>query len=107
MTDKELVVLEQVAFDLRQGKLFYDNARQGVGDYFFDSIIADIESLRLYAGIHNRHFGLYRMLAKRFPFAIYYDVFETAIVVIAVLDLRRNPIELRKQLNRITHPIKT
>ncbi|MGZ5027755.1 MAG: hypothetical protein ACXV9T_11295 [Methylobacter sp.] len=47
MTDKELVVLEQVAFDLRQGKLFYDNARQGVGDYFFDSIIADIESLRL------------------------------------------------------------
>lgn len=49
MTAKELVVLEQVAFDLRQGKLFYDDNQQGIGDYFFDSIIADIESLRLYA----------------------------------------------------------
>ena len=45
MTVKELVVLEQVAFDLRQGKLFYDDNQEGIGDYFFDSIIADIESL--------------------------------------------------------------
>jgi hypothetical protein len=46
------------------------------------------------------------MLAKRFPFAIYYDVSETAIIVIAVLDLRRNPTWLRKQLNRPAHPQK-
>ncbi len=81
MIAKERVVLEQVAVDLRQGKLFYDDNQEG-----------------LYAGIHIRQFGLYRMLAKRFPFEIYYDVFEAAIVVIAVLDLRRNPIGLRKQL---------
>jgi hypothetical protein len=104
MTSKELVVLEQVAFDLRQGKLFYDHNQEGIGDYFFDSIIADIESLRLYGGIHGKQFGLYRMLAKRFPFAIYYDVSETAIIVIAVLDLRRNPTWLRKQLNKINKP---
>jgi hypothetical protein len=36
MTAKELVVLEQVAFDLRQGKLFYDDNQEGIGDYFFD-----------------------------------------------------------------------
>lgn len=40
------------------------------------------------------------MLAKRFPYAIYYDVFEAAIIVIAVLDLQRNPAWIRKQLNR-------
>ncbi len=102
MTVKELVVLEQVAFDLRQGKLFYDDNQEGIGDYFFNSIIADIESLRLYAVIHSRQFGLYRMLAKR----IYYDVSETAIIVIAALDLRRNPTWLRKQLNRPAHPQK-
>jgi hypothetical protein len=44
------------------------------------------------------------MLAKRFPFAIYYDVSEAAIIVIAVLDLRRNPTWLRKQLNRTNKP---
>jgi hypothetical protein len=100
MTAKELVVLEQVAFDLPQGKLFYDDNQQGIGDYFFDSIIVDIKSLRLYVGIHSKQFGLYRMLAKRFPFAIYYDVSEIAIIVFAVLDLRLNPTWLRKQLNR-------
>ncbi len=107
MTSKELLVLEQVAFDLQQGKQFYDDNQQGIGDYFFDSIVTDIESLRLYAGIHSKQFGLYRMPAKRFPVAIYYDVSETAIIVIAVLDLRRNPAWLRKQLNRTPSPPKT
>jgi hypothetical protein len=92
-----------VAFDLQQGKDFYEANQEGIGDYFFDSVIADIESLRLYAGIHSKQFGLYRMLAKRFPFAIYYDVFDVAIVVIAVLDLRRNPAWLRNQLNRMAY----
>ncbi|MFZ2448900.1 MAG: hypothetical protein WAW36_00070 [Methylovulum miyakonense] len=59
-----------MAFDLQQGKDFYEANQEGIGDYFFDSVIADIESLRLYAGIHSKQFGLYRMLAKRFPFAI-------------------------------------
>jgi hypothetical protein len=43
------------------------------------------------------------MLAKRFPFAIYYDVSVTSIVVVAVLDLRRNPKSLHQQLNRTTY----
>lgn len=102
MKAKELLVLEQVAFDLQQGRQFYEANKEGVGEYFFDSIVADIESLKLYAGIHSKYFGLYRMLAKRFPFAIYYDVFETTAIVIAVLDLRRNPAWIRKQLNRNT-----
>lgn len=100
MKAKELLVLRQVAIDLQQGKQFYDGNQKGIGDYFFDSLVADIESLRLYAGIHSKHFGLYRMLAKRFPFAIYYEVLETTAIVIAVLDLRRNPAWIRQQLNR-------
>lgn len=100
MKEKELLVLKQVADDLQRGKQFYDSNQQGIGDYFFDSVVADIESLRLYAGIHNKYLIVYRMLAKRFPYAIYYDVLEATIIVIAVLDLRRNPAWIRKQLNR-------
>jgi hypothetical protein len=58
-----LLVLDHVAVDLRQGKRFYDDLQEGIGGYFFDSIIADIESLRLYAGVHVKHFGYYRMLS--------------------------------------------
>lgn len=67
MTVREVVILRQVADDLNGGKKFYDQREPGVGDYFWDSLLSDIESLVLYAGIHSRHHGLYRMLAKRFP----------------------------------------
>ncbi|WP_367154330.1 type II toxin-antitoxin system RelE/ParE family toxin [Methylomonas sp. HYX-M1] len=102
MIAKELLFLEEVAADLQTGKRFYDASQPGVGGYFFDSLIADIESLHLYAGIHEKQFGLFRMLAKRFPYAIYYDVTDSAIIVVAVLDLRRNPIRIASRLNSPT-----
>ena len=85
-------------FDL--GKEFYDSNEEGVGSYFFDSIVSDIESLKIYAGIHSKHYGLYRMLSKKFPFAIYYDIKGATAIVVAVLDLRRNPDWIRKRLKK-------
>ena len=68
---KEVIVLKEVSDDLNDGKAFYDRREPGIGDYFWDSLLADIESLLLYAGIHRKEHGFYRMLAKRFPYAIY------------------------------------
>jgi len=48
----DVVVLREVAADLNEGKAFYDRSEPGVGDYFWDSLCADIESLTIYAGIH-------------------------------------------------------
>lgn len=59
--------------DLPGGFRFYELQEQGLGSYFPDSLYSDIESLRLYAGIHRHIFGYHRLLSKRFPFAIYYD----------------------------------
>jgi hypothetical protein len=93
-------ILDDAAQDLVDGKRFYDSREAGVGSYFFDCLLTDIESLHLYGGIHRIHFGFYRMLSKRFPFAIYYDVAETTARVAAVLDMRRNPAWIRKELQR-------
>jgi hypothetical protein len=54
MRIKDVVTLKEVVSDLNDGKAFYDQRETGVGDYFWDSLIADIESLRIYAGIHNK-----------------------------------------------------
>ncbi len=96
----EVTVLEQAGWDIEEGRAFYAANGQHIGDYFFDSIISDIESLYFYAGIHAKHFGLYRMLSKRFPFAIYYDVVDSTAMVIAVLDTRRNPAWIQKKLTQ-------
>jgi hypothetical protein len=98
MTVREIVVLREVAADLNDGKGFYDQRRPGIGDYFWDSLLADIESLVVYAGIHGRKQGLYRMLAKRFPYAVYYEMADDVAYVVAVLPMRRNPAWITRKL---------
>lgn len=92
----KIQVLRPAIEDLAAGRKFYDRQEAGVGDYFFDSLFAEIDSLTLYGGIHSVHFGFHRLLAKRFPYAIYYKIIDNKAVVFRILDCRRNPKKLRK-----------
>ena len=83
---------------MNEGRTFYDLKEPGVGDYFWDCIIADIESLVIYAGIHRKKLDFFQMFAKRFPYAIYYDVIEGIAYVAAMLPMRRDPAWISKQL---------
>ena len=98
MNAAEVIVLREAADDLEIGRWFYDGLELGVGDYFLDSLLSDIESLRLYAGIHPQHFGYHLLLAKRFPFAVYYEFKDETAWVVAVLDMRQNPASIRSAL---------
>ena len=91
-------ILNLALEDLIDGFRFYESQSKGLGDYFLDSIFSDIESLHLYAGIHSLYFGYHRLLAKRFPFAIYYRLKKDIVLVYAVLDCRRNPAWVRERL---------
>jgi len=91
MNIQNVIALEEVSIDLKIAEDFYEKQNKGLGGYFRDSIISDIESLWLYAGIHSRVFSLYRLLSKRFPYGIYYEIKENTVIVVAVLDLRQNP----------------
>lgn len=84
--------------DLYNGFLFYERQESGVGIYFFESLNSDIGSLRLYAGIHRKIFGYHRMLSRRFPFGIYYDIEKEEARVWRVLDCRREPRWIKEQL---------
>lgn len=67
---------------------------------FLDSILSDLDSLILFAGVHPIYFGFHRMLSKRFPFGIYYEAEADILYVYAILDLRRDPLWIRKQLRK-------
>lgn len=92
-------ILQAAADDLREGALFYERQRAGLGRYFLDTLCNDIDSLCHYAGIHPLYFGYHRMLAKRFPYAVYYRIDGDVTRITAVLDCRRNPISMIKRLN--------
>jgi hypothetical protein len=83
--------------DLAAGRRFYGKSR-GVGDYFYDCLFEDIDSLALNAGIHPLQYGFHRLLAKRFPHAIYYKVIDGEAVVFRVLDCRRDPSRIKRAL---------
>jgi len=84
--------------DIVQGYWFYESQKSGLGDYFQESIVADIESLIIYAGIHEVAYGYHRLLCNRFPFAVYYRVAEGLVTIVAVLDSRQNPSWTRERL---------
>ena len=95
-----LQILESAKEDLIEGFHFYEERTPGLGTYFLDSLFSDIDSLAIYAGIHATVHGSQRVLSKRFPFAIYYDLHADEVQVHAVLDCRRRPSWIRQRLKR-------
>lgn len=85
--------------DVERGFHFYERQNVGVGDYFLDAMSVEIQSLTYYAGVHAIGAGgAFRLPTKRFPFAIYYRVLGDVITIAAVLDCRRSPRWIKKQL---------
>jgi len=100
MNIHQIQVLLEAEADLEDGRLFYENQKHGIGDYFWDSLLSDIESLIIYAGVHSKTYGYYRMPSKRFPYSIYYDLKDNTAYVIAVLAERRKPNWLSSKLSK-------
>lgn len=95
----KIKILESAKQDLLEGYSFYEMQEKGVGNYFLESIFSDVESLRLFAGIHEIHFNkFHRLLSKRFPFAIYYRFVGDEVRIYAILDCRRDPAWTKKRL---------
>ena len=49
----KIKILDLAEKDLIEGFRFYEAQQDGLGTYFLNSLYADIESLRSYAGIHQ------------------------------------------------------
>lgn len=93
-------IRDEALLDIAEGVAFYDRRNHGAGDYYYQQIFEDIESLIETAGIHETHFGYHRKIATRHPFLIYYRLIATGVEVIAVLDGRSRPSEIDATLRR-------
>jgi hypothetical protein len=96
----KLRILTPAIEDLACGREFYEHQGDGLGDYFFESLCAEIDSLLLFGGIHPLHFGFHRLIAKRFPYAVYYTATDEEMIVYRVLDCRRNPHWTKRELKK-------
>lgn len=68
---------------------FMSSRQKAWGAYFLDTLFSDIDSLMINAGVYQIYFDkYYRLLSKRFPFAVYYRVENQTARVYAILDCR-------------------
>ncbi|MFN6095946.1 MAG: type II toxin-antitoxin system RelE/ParE family toxin [Verrucomicrobiota bacterium] len=87
--------------DLNDGFIFYEFQDPGLGDYFLSQLRADIDGLKITAGIHRQpHRHLHRLFSRRFPYAIFYEFKDSEALVVAIVDCRRDPDWISSHLDR-------
>ena len=96
---KEVLILEEAVTDLKKSKEFYNRQDPGIGNYFINEILSEIQELESKNGVHLKQFNYFRKLSKKFPYAIYYYTANEKVFVIAILDLRQNPTDLSNTLS--------
>ena len=97
-----ITVLLSARRTIAEGIRFYESQETGLGAYFLSSIMSDLRSLNIYAGVHQKHFkSFYRMVCKRFPYSIYYRKEAADVHVFAVLDDRQDPHRTEELLGKI------
>lgn len=84
-------IRNEARLDIIDAALFYEQQREMLGDRFTDVIFEHLQQLEHQGGIHATSFGMFRKLVTPFPFAIYYQVADSVVDVVAVLNCRRKP----------------
>ncbi len=91
-------ILDDAKTDLIDAFRFYDIQKEGLGDYFLESLFTEIDRLKSSGGIHSRDYGYHRLVVEHFPFAVYYRVEANRVFVHAVIDCRRDPKWIAERL---------
>jgi plasmid stabilization system protein ParE len=95
----QIRIRPEARLDIYEASRFYDRQSDGLGDKFVESIFEDMERLSQFAGIHSKLGRYFRILSRKFPFMICYDVSGEEIVVVAVLSCRMLPATINDTLD--------
>jgi plasmid stabilization system protein ParE len=88
----KLIIRLQAKADLAEAKSWYDKHQKGLAGEFRLCVEEAMERIRRMPELHaEMDNGVRRCLVRRFPYAIYYKLEETRVVVIAVMHTSRDP----------------
>lgn len=82
-----------VADDIRDAMGYYNAVRPGLGDDFWAAFLDAQARIQATPKMHQVIWNNVRrrLMPRRFPYGVFYEVFDDRIEVIAVYHLRRNP----------------
>jgi len=95
----ELVVAPEAELDIAEAYAWYEGRRVGLGEEFLSAVDACLERIRrgpeMYRKVHENY---RRSLTRRFPYAVFFELSETRILVYAVFHTSRDPGKWRQRL---------
>lgn len=87
----EIIVRPEAEEDIREAYQYYEECSVGLGADFLISVDAILSRIHRHPGLFQKiHKNLRRGLLERFPYGVFYLAEKDRLVVIAVLDCRRN-----------------
>ncbi|MCP5061249.1 MAG: type II toxin-antitoxin system RelE/ParE family toxin [Ignavibacteriae bacterium] len=73
---------------------WYENQKSGLGFDFLNSIEVSLNNISKFPKLYNNCYKNFRRsLIKKFPFAIFYTIEDSEIIIHSVFDNRQDPIK--------------
>jgi len=86
-----IVIRPRAETDVREARDWYESQRAGLGAEFLAEIDATIQVLSRAPQRHAIYYrGFRRVLARRFPYKLFYRVEEDQIIIFRILHVRRD-----------------
>ncbi len=96
---RRLIIRPEAETDIAQAFSWYEDRVSGLGSEFLRVLDATFNSiLRNHDVYPEVHRNVRRALTRKFPFAVFFVVEETRMVVLSVFHVKRNPQEWEKRV---------
>ncbi len=88
----EVIFRPAAAADVEDAYTWYEHQQQGLGDAFLEKLQHSVDSIAenpaVFAVLHR---DTQRMLMERFPYGVFFRIYENTIVVVACMHTRQHP----------------
>ena len=93
-----ILVRPAAAADIDEAFLWYERKRPGLGEEFLAALQAAIQGIgaqpKLHAVIHR---DTRRALVRRFPYGVFYRLYDDVVVIVACMHGQRDPRRWRSR----------
>ena len=87
-----LVFRPEVREEINQAYSWYENQKSGLGDEFLDCVDETLNRIcKLPESYPIVHRDIRRAVVRRFPYAVYYRIVSSRVIVTAIFHGRRDP----------------
>ena len=96
----EIRLTEEAQEDLKESLKYYHDISSGLKDKFLKYIDETFENIKKFPELYPFETKYsQKILVKKFPFVVFYTIYEHQIVILAIFHTSRNPKILEERLS--------